>query len=202
MSAPTTANEPALRDGGDAVRRGQDDAGITAGTAKRTPGQSRAVCAHELEVKDIRQRRRGLGPAAVGAIHVIRSGLRNQRRTLPVRGRRPGARNAAGAPPLDESVEAKTEPETHMRLAGKLDGLRSAHVEGRLQTNLMAWLTTISPSGRPHSVPVWFLVQDDDTILIYSHPLGLAVPQSETMSERRQQRAGGCQWGGRTRLRP
>ena len=34
----------------------------------------------------------------------------------------------------------------------------------------MAWLTTISPSGRPHSVPVWFLVQDDDTILIYSQP--------------------------------
>jgi PPOX class probable F420-dependent enzyme len=57
-----------------------------------------------------------------------------------------------------------------MRLAGKLDGARRAHVEGRLQTNLMAWLTTVSPSGRPQSVPVWFLVQDDDTILIYSQP--------------------------------
>ena len=34
------------------------------------------------------------------------------------------------------------------------------------------------------------------------HPLDLAVPPTETMSERRQQRAGGCQWGGRTRLRP
>jgi PPOX class probable F420-dependent enzyme len=71
---------------------------------------------------------------------------------------------------LEESVEAEREPETHMRLADKLDDLRRAHVEGRLQTNLMAWLTTISPSGRPHSVPVWFLVQDDDTILIYSQP--------------------------------
>jgi PPOX class probable F420-dependent enzyme len=57
-----------------------------------------------------------------------------------------------------------------MRLADKLDDARRAHVEGRLQTNLMAWLTTISPSGRPHSVPVWFLVQDDDTILVYSRP--------------------------------
>jgi PPOX class probable F420-dependent enzyme len=57
-----------------------------------------------------------------------------------------------------------------MRLAGELDDGRRAHVEGRLQTNLMAWLTTISPSGRPDSVPVWFLVQDDDTILVYSQP--------------------------------
>ena len=57
-----------------------------------------------------------------------------------------------------------------MRLASELDDLRRAHVEGRLQTNLMAWLTTISPAGRPDSVPVWFLVQDDDTILIYSQP--------------------------------
>jgi len=57
-----------------------------------------------------------------------------------------------------------------MRLAGELDDLRRAHVEGRLQTNLMAWLTTISPSGRPDSVPVWFLVRDDDTILVYSRP--------------------------------
>ena len=57
-----------------------------------------------------------------------------------------------------------------MRLTSELDELRRAHVEGRLQTNLMAWLTTVSPSGRPHTVPVWFLVQDDDTILIYSEP--------------------------------
>jgi PPOX class probable F420-dependent enzyme len=57
-----------------------------------------------------------------------------------------------------------------MRLTSTLDDLRRAHVEGRLQTNLMAWLTTVSESGRPHTVPVWFLVQDDDTILIYSQP--------------------------------
>jgi PPOX class probable F420-dependent enzyme len=57
-----------------------------------------------------------------------------------------------------------------MRLADELDDVRRAHVEGRLQTNLMAWLTTVNPSGRPQSVPVWFLVQDDDTILVYSEP--------------------------------
>jgi PPOX class probable F420-dependent enzyme len=57
-----------------------------------------------------------------------------------------------------------------MHLADELDDVRRAHVEGRLQTNLMAWLTTVGPSGRPQSVPVWFLVQDDDTILIYSQP--------------------------------
>jgi PPOX class probable F420-dependent enzyme len=34
----------------------------------------------------------------------------------------------------------------------------------------MAWLTTVSPAGRPDSVPVWFLVRDDDSILVYSQP--------------------------------
>jgi PPOX class probable F420-dependent enzyme len=57
-----------------------------------------------------------------------------------------------------------------MRLAENLDDQRRAHVEGRLQTNVMAWLTTVSPAGRPQSVPVWFLVQDDGTILLYSRP--------------------------------
>jgi PPOX class probable F420-dependent enzyme len=55
-----------------------------------------------------------------------------------------------------------------MQLASELDDVRRAHVEGRLRTNLMAWLTTVSPAGRPQSVPVWFLVQDDDTILVFS----------------------------------
>jgi PPOX class probable F420-dependent enzyme len=32
----------------------------------------------------------------------------------------------------------------------------------------MAWLTTVRPDGRPDSVPVWFLLRDDETILIYS----------------------------------
>jgi PPOX class probable F420-dependent enzyme len=34
----------------------------------------------------------------------------------------------------------------------------------------MAWLTTVRPSGRPDTVPVWFLLRDDGTIVVYSQP--------------------------------
>ena len=47
---------------------------------------------------------------------------------------------------------------------------RRERVETRLRTNLMAWLTTVSAAGRPDSVPVWFLVGEDETILVYSQP--------------------------------
>jgi PPOX class probable F420-dependent enzyme len=57
-----------------------------------------------------------------------------------------------------------------MKLTSNLPDGRRAHVEGRLGTNLMAWLTTVRPDGRPDSVPVWFLLQEDETILIYSQP--------------------------------
>ncbi len=57
-----------------------------------------------------------------------------------------------------------------MELTSFLPEDRRGHVEGRLRANLMAWLTTVRPDGRPDSVPVWFLLRDDDTILIYSQP--------------------------------
>jgi PPOX class probable F420-dependent enzyme len=57
-----------------------------------------------------------------------------------------------------------------MGLTADLPADRRSRVDTRLQTNLMAWLTTVSPAGRPHSVPVWFLLRDDDTILLYSQP--------------------------------
>jgi PPOX class probable F420-dependent enzyme len=43
-------------------------------------------------------------------------------------------------------------------------------VEARLRHNLIAWLTSVRPDGQPVSVPVWFLVRDDSTILVYSQP--------------------------------
>jgi PPOX class probable F420-dependent enzyme len=57
-----------------------------------------------------------------------------------------------------------------MKLTAYLPDDRRAHVEGRLRTNLIAWLTTVRPDGRPDSVPVWFLLRDDETIVVYSEP--------------------------------
>ena len=45
---------------------------------------------------------------------------------------------------------------------------RRAHVERRLRHNLVAWLATVDPAGRPHTVPVWFLWQEDGTVLTYT----------------------------------
>src|SRR5215211_4266744 len=57
-----------------------------------------------------------------------------------------------------------------MGLTADLPDDRRARVDTRLRTNLMAWLTTVNPSGRPDSVPVWFLLRDDDSVLVYSQP--------------------------------
>jgi PPOX class probable F420-dependent enzyme len=57
-----------------------------------------------------------------------------------------------------------------MELTADLPAERRVRVESRLTTNLMAWLTTVSPAGRPDSVPVWFLARDDGSILVYSQP--------------------------------
>lgn len=60
-----------------------------------------------------------------------------------------------------------------------MDGLEStAHLEpedreraeGRLRSNLIGWLTTVRADGQPVTVPVWFLLRADGTILVYSTP--------------------------------
>lgn len=57
-----------------------------------------------------------------------------------------------------------------MQLTAHLPAGRRAHVEARLREDPIAWFTTVRPSGQPDSVPVWFLVQDDETVLVYSQP--------------------------------
>jgi PPOX class probable F420-dependent enzyme len=57
-----------------------------------------------------------------------------------------------------------------VKLTEHLPDERRSHVEVRLRGNLMAWLTTVRPDGRPVSVPVWFLLCDDETLLVYSKP--------------------------------
>jgi PPOX class probable F420-dependent enzyme len=64
---------------------------------------------------------------------------------------------------------------TSMKLTDHLPAERREHVEARLHSNLMAWLTTVRPDGQPDSVPVWFLVRDDETVLVYSQPKKLKL---------------------------
>ena len=51
------------------------------------------------------------------------------------------------------------------------DTSKPAHVHAleRLQSDIIIWLGTVRPDGRPHLVPVWFL-WDGQTILIFSKP--------------------------------
>ena len=47
---------------------------------------------------------------------------------------------------------------------------RDTHIDERLRKEIMIWLSTVRPDGRPHLVPVWFLWDGDDSILVYSRP--------------------------------
>jgi PPOX class probable F420-dependent enzyme len=44
-----------------------------------------------------------------------------------------------------------------------------ARAERRLREELLAWLVTVSPSGTPLPVPVWFL-WEGESFLLYSRP--------------------------------
>ena len=50
-----------------------------------------------------------------------------------------------------------------------LTATRRAAIEQRLRDDLMIWLTTVNPAGRPHTVPVWFW-WDGESITIYCEP--------------------------------
>jgi PPOX class probable F420-dependent enzyme len=66
-----------------------------------------------------------------------------------------------------------------MKLTQHLPAERRSHVEARLHGNLMAWLTTVRPDGQPVSVPVWFLLREDETFLVYSQPNKLKLRNLE-----------------------
>lgn len=57
-----------------------------------------------------------------------------------------------------------------MTLTSHLSAADRERVEARLRHNLIAWLTTVRPDGQPVTVPVWFLLREDNTILVYSQP--------------------------------
>ena len=44
---------------------------------------------------------------------------------------------------------------------------KGAHALERLERERTAWLTTVTPDGRPQTMPVWFL-WEDGSILVYS----------------------------------
>lgn len=46
---------------------------------------------------------------------------------------------------------------------------QGAHIAARLRDDLIVWLATVRPDGRPHLAAVWFL-WDGETILIFSRP--------------------------------
>jgi PPOX class probable F420-dependent enzyme len=48
---------------------------------------------------------------------------------------------------------------------------RNAHVDERLRTEIIIWLATVRPDGRPHLVPVWFLWDNSESVIyIFSKP--------------------------------
>ncbi|HEY4383704.1 MAG TPA: pyridoxamine 5'-phosphate oxidase family protein, partial [Ktedonobacteraceae bacterium] len=51
---------------------------------------------------------------------------------------------------------------------------RDAHINQRLQNDLIVWLTSVRPDGRPHSVAVWFL-WDGEAFLLFSRPINQKV---------------------------
>lgn len=40
----------------------------------------------------------------------------------------------------------------------------------RLEQEIIGWLTTVSPEGQPQPIPVWFLWDGAESILMYSRP--------------------------------
>ena len=50
----------------------------------------------------------------------------------------------------------------------------SAALAERLRTEIVAWITTVTPGGQPQSSPVWFLWAEGE-FLVYAQPLSWKV---------------------------
>lgn len=50
-----------------------------------------------------------------------------------------------------------------------LSNPKDAHVDARLRSEPIIWLSSVRPDGRPHLVPVWFF-WNGETITIFSQP--------------------------------
>jgi PPOX class probable F420-dependent enzyme len=55
-----------------------------------------------------------------------------------------------------------------------LTGTDGAHIDARLRSEPIIWLSSVRPDSRPHLVPVWFL-WDGAAILIFSKPAAQKV---------------------------
>ena len=47
---------------------------------------------------------------------------------------------------------------------------KDAHILERLDQDIIVWIVSVRPDGRPHTVPVWFLWEDSGTLLMFSKP--------------------------------
>ena len=47
---------------------------------------------------------------------------------------------------------------------------KDAHILERLGRDIIVWLVSVRPDGRPHTVPVWFLWEEGGTLLLFSKP--------------------------------
>ncbi len=56
---------------------------------------------------------------------------------------------------------------------------RDAHMDQRLRSDPMIWLTTVRRDGRPHTMPVWSL-WDGSTILILCQPDAVKIRNLRT----------------------
>lgn len=49
------------------------------------------------------------------------------------------------------------------------------HTRARLAADTVAWLTTVSAAGVPSTAPVWYMVDGEDSIILYSRDPSVRV---------------------------